>query len=179
MSADNPTPDPASAEEAADRPQAAGAAQGTVEQMAAERDKYLDLARRTAAELENFKKRSSREMSDERKYAVKPLVGELVPVLDNLDRALAAARGSMEGSELLAGLDLVRKQFRDAFGRHGVERVYPEGEPFDPNFHEAVMQQPDAAVDPMTVLQVVEEGYRMHDRVIRPAKVVVAVAPGG
>jgi molecular chaperone GrpE len=144
----------------------------------AERDKYLELARRTRADFENYQSRVRRDMESERKYAPMPFVKELLPAVDNLERALDSARGQPEAETMVQGLQIVHRQFLDALAKHGVEAVRAEGAPFDPNRHEAVMQQPSADHPPMTVLATVETGYLLYDRVIRPAKVIVAAAAG-
>lgn len=141
---------------------------------AAERDQYLDLAQRSRAEFENYQKRSSREREQERKYAYTPLALDLLPVIDNLERAMAAAKQAGETGPLVQGVAMVHTQFLDLLKRHGITRIEAEGEPFDPNVHQALMQQPARDVEPGTVLQVVEHGYVNQDRVLRPAKVVIA-----
>ena len=159
-------------------PDGATAPELSTEQLAAERDKYLEMAQRARADLENYQKRAVRDLQNERKYAVQPLATDLLPVLDNLDRALAAAQKHEQASSgLVEGVQLVQKQLLDAFAKHGIEGVDPIDEPFDPNFHEAVSQQPTAERPPMSVLMTLQKGYKLHDRVIRPAQVIVASAP--
>lgn len=149
-----------------------------LEKLIAERDHYLEMARRSRADFENYQKRISRELQTERKYALQPLLGDLLPVLDNLDRALEAAGGDFDGPArgLLEGIRMVRKQWLDALERHGVQAIQPEGQPFDYNCHEAVMQQPSDQ-PAMTVLKTLQTGYRLHDRVVRPAQVIVSLGP--
>jgi molecular chaperone GrpE len=141
---------------------------------AAERDEYLDLAQRTRAEFENFQKRNRTDRELERKYAYTPLVRDLLPVLDNLDRALAASQQAGEGGALAKGVAMVQSQFLDLLKRNGIVRIEAQSKPFDPNEHEAVMQKPSAEHAPNTVLQVLENGFMIHDRVLRPAKVIVS-----
>lgn len=169
--------DPASGDGLSDG--AADAPSGqTLEQITAERDRYLEIARRTRAEFENYQKRVQRDWDNDRRYAVQPVIAELLPAIDNLDRALATAKGQPDPSGVFAGVELVRKQIEDAFAKHGIRRIDPAmSEPFNPNEHEAILQQPIADKPPMTVLQVVQPGYRLHERVVRPAQVVVAVRP--
>ncbi|MGL4461289.1 MAG: nucleotide exchange factor GrpE [Planctomycetia bacterium] len=152
--------------------------------LTAERDKYLELAQHTRADFENFQRRMQREIQSERKYSPQSMLSDLLPVVDNLDRALQATKKSL-GEEtppplvatLLQGVELVRKQLLDAVGKHGVAPIHPAPpDAFDPNVHEALMQQSTAFHPPMTVLQTVQTGYRFHDRVLRPAHVIVAVA---
>lgn len=155
----------------------AKAEQVSVESLIAERDKYLEMARRVRADFDNYQKRVARDMQTERQYAAQPLIAALLPVVDNLDRALESA-SAQKGSDggIIEGVSLVRKQLQDAFEKHGVRAIAPEGDPFDPNVHEAVMQVPTNAQAPMTVIRTVQTGYMLHDRVIRPAQVIVAAA---
>jgi molecular chaperone GrpE len=148
-----------------------------IETLAKERDQYLEMARRVRADFENYQKRIARERQAEALYAPQSFVVDLLPVLDNLDRALESTKCQPDIDTLVRGVDLVRKQFADALTKHGVESIRPERESFDPNVHEAVMQEPTSEYPPMTVLQVVRTGYRLHERVIRPAQVVVAGPP--
>jgi len=141
------------------------------------RDEYLDLARQVRADFENYQKRSQRDLATERRYAQEPLARDLLPALDNLDRALDAAAKAGDQAALAKGVEMVRSQLLDALRRHGVTRIEAQGQPFDPNKHEAVMQQPGADVPPQTVLQVLEQGYMIHERVLRPARVIVSAAP--
>jgi len=141
---------------------------------AGERDQYLDLAQRTRAEFENFQKRNRNDRELERKYAYFPLVRDLLPVLDNLDRALAASQEAGETGALAKGVAMVQSQFLDLLKRNGIVRIEAQDKPFDPNAHEAVMQKPSADCEPNTVLQVLENGFMLHDRVVRPAKVIVS-----
>jgi molecular chaperone GrpE len=139
-----------------------------------ERDQFLALLQRTRADFENYQKRSQRDREQERRYWDGPLVLELLPALDNLERAMAAARQAGESGPLVQGVALVQTQILDILKRHGVTRIDAEGQPFDPNLHQAVMQQPSAAHPPNTVVQVLQQGFMLHDRVLRPASVVVS-----
>ncbi len=141
---------------------------------AGERDQYLDLAQRTRAEFENFQKRNRTEREAERKYAYTPLVRDLLPVIDNLERALTASQQAGESGALAQGVAMVQSQFLDLLKRNGIVRIDAQNKPFDPNEHQAVMQQPSAEHVPNTVLQVLENGFMIHDRVLRPAKVIVS-----
>lgn len=140
-----------------------------------DRDKYLDLLQRTRADFENYQKRVQRDMQQERKYCVLPLAQELLPALDNLERALAAARQAGETGALVQGVNMVYTQLLDALKRQGITRMEALHQPFDPTQHQAVMQQASPDHAPGTVLQVLQEGYKLHDRVLRPASVVVSV----
>jgi molecular chaperone GrpE len=141
---------------------------------AGERDQYLDLAQRTRAEFENFQKRNRNERDLERKFAYTPLVRDLLPVLDNLERALNASKEAGETGSLAQGVAMVQSQFLDLLKRNGIVRIEAQGKPFDPNEHEAVMQKPSPEHAPNTVVQVLENGFMIHDRVLRPAKVIVS-----
>jgi molecular chaperone GrpE len=144
---------------------------------AAERDQYLDLAARTRAEFENYQKRMQREREMERKYAFGPLAESLLPIYDNLDRAVAAAKQAGDSGPLVQGVAMVLTQFLELLKRHGFTRIDAEGKPFDPNLHQAVMQKPAEDVEPNTVVQVIEHGFMNQDRVLRPAKVIVSTNP--
>jgi molecular chaperone GrpE len=141
------------------------------------RDEYLYLAQRTRADFENYQKRMKRDQAEERRYAQAPLAADLLPALDNLERATAAAEQAGEKGPLVQGVAMVHTQLLDILRRHGVTRIEAQGQPFDPNCHQAVSQQPSKEHPPMTVVQVLEPGYRIHDRVLRPARVVVSTAP--
>ena len=135
-----------------------------------QRDEYLDLAQRTRADFENYQKRMQRDLAEERRYAQAPLAADLLPALDNLERATAAAKQAGEKGPLVQGVAMVQTQLLDVLRRHGITRIEAQGKPFDPNLHQAVMQQPSKEHPPMTVLQVLEQGYMIHDRVLRPAR---------
>lgn len=160
-------------------PETTPLAEGDIGKLTAERDHYLEMARRSRADFENYQKRVARDLQIERKYALQPLLGDLLPVLDNLDRALEAAGGDFDGPArgLLEGIRMVRKQWLDALQKHGVEALNPEGQSFDPNLHEAIMQQPSDEHPAMTVLKTLQIGYKLHDRVVRPAQVIVSLGP--
>jgi molecular chaperone GrpE len=141
------------------------------------RDEYLELAQRTRADFENYQKRVKRDLADERRYAQAPLASDLLAAIDNLERALSVAQQAGENSALVQGVGMVHTQLLDILRRHGISRIEAQGQPFDPNLHQAVMQQPSQEHPPMTVLQALEQGYLMHERVLRPARVIVATAP--
>lgn len=142
-----------------------------------ERDQQTDRALRAQAELENVRKRLMREADQMRQYAVAPLAAELLPLVDNLQRAIAAGESTGNIEELLLGLQMVSKSFEEALGRFGVEKIPAVGEQFDPNRHEALQQVPSPEHEAMQVIQEVETGWQMHDRVIRPSKVIVSSGP--
>jgi molecular chaperone GrpE len=141
------------------------------------RDQYLDLVQRTRAEFENYQKRQQRDLAAQLRFAQVPLASDLLGALDNLERATAAAEKAGEKGPLVQGVAMVRSQLLDVLRRHGITRMEVLGQPFDPNLHQAVMQQPSKDHPPMTVVQVLEPGYLIHDRVLRPASVAVSVAP--
>lgn len=145
-----------------------------LQKLAAERDQFLDMAQRQRAEFENYQKRNQKERELERRYGLAPLVLDLLPVLDNLDRALQAARQAGEQGALVQGVAMVQNQFLEQLKRHGITRIDAQGKPFDPNLHQAVMQQPQEGVEPNTVVTVLEQGYMNQDRLLRPAKVIVS-----
>jgi molecular chaperone GrpE len=142
-----------------------------------ERDEYLALLQRTRADFENYQKRVQRDLAEERRFAHSPFARELLPVLDNLRRALDTARTGRENDPVIQGVALVQSQLLDVFNRFGVTPIDALGRPFDPTVHEAVAQEPRSDVAPGTVVEVHEPGYRLHERVVRPARVVVASSP--
>jgi molecular chaperone GrpE len=153
--------------------------QATVEQMQAEIGEARDLLLRAQADLDNYRKRARRELEDEVRYANMPLLRDLLPVVDNIGRATAAAEKAeptAESAKLLEGFKLVAKQLDDVLARHHCVRIAALGQPFDPNLHQAILQQPSREVPPGTVVTVAQEGYQLHDRVVRPAQVIVSTA---
>ena len=180
----------AAAEEAARVAQAAATAAETTppleqpaqpptdEQVAAlilERDQLKDQLLRLRADFDNYRKRTARETERTRKMAAEDLIRDLLPVLDNLDRALAHASDPSEG--LAQGVEMVFKQLSDVLAARGVEAIPAVGEPFDPNVHEALSQQPSPDLPAHTVMTEWQRGYRIGDNVLRPAKVVVSGGP--
>ena len=143
----------------------------------AERDENRNLALRTQAELENYRKRVNREREEDARYRALPLAKDLLPATDNLRRAVQAAGASGSAEELIRGVELVLRQLDEALARHDVKPIAAEGETFDPNRHDALTQVPSPDHEPMTVLQEVERGYTLHDRVLRPSKVIVSAGP--
>jgi molecular chaperone GrpE len=141
-----------------------------------ERDQFLELLQRTRADFENYQKRLQRDLQQERRYSASPLAMELLPALDNLERALAAAEQAGEKTPLVQGVKMVHTQLLDALNRQGITRVEPLNQAFDPNQHQAVMQQ-SSELPANTVVQVLQPGYMIHDRVLRPASVAVSVPP--
>jgi molecular chaperone GrpE len=158
--------------------QALEAAISDTDQLAADLAAANDRVLRLQAEMQNLRNRTSREIADERKYAALPIMRDLLPVVDNIDRAIEAAEKSGEAENLLAGFRLVRQQLATLLSQHHCEPIEPVGETFDPNFHEAILQQPSADSPAGIVTLVTQTGYRMHDRVVRPAQVIVSSGPG-
>jgi molecular chaperone GrpE len=136
-----------------------------------ERAEYLELAQRTQADFENYRKRAAKEAAAAGDRAKAGLVRELLPVVDNLERALATAP---EGDPLLDGVRMVHGQLVAVLERSGVRGFDPSGETFDPTEHEALTTRPADGADPGIVVDVVEKGYRLNDTVLRPARVVVS-----
>ena len=128
------------------------------------------------AEFENYQKRTQRDLAQERRYWHAGLALDILPILDNFERAVIAAQQAGETGPLVQGVAMIQAQVLDALKRHGITRIEAQGQPFDPNLHQAVMQQPSADHPPNTVLQVLEQGFMIHDRVLRPARVAVSVA---
>lgn len=148
--------------------------QGDLEELlatAAQRDEYLALAQRTQADFENYRKRMARESGLAQQRGFSKLAKELLPALDNLDRALEAAD---QDDPLLQGVRLVRTELAAALGRCGIESFAPVGEVFDPAQHEAMAQQPVEDAESGTVAEVYQLGYRLGEHIIRPARVLVA-----
>lgn len=146
------------------------------EQADAFRERYL----RSVAELENFRKRAARERQEAVQFASQGLLEKLVPVLDNLDMALTAVAGSAQGASvdtLKTGVEMVLGQLRNTLRDAGLEEIQVAGQPFNPSWHEAVSQVETSEVPEGTVVQQLRKGYRLHQRLLRPATVVVARAP--
>ena len=136
-------------------------------------DEYLALAQRTQADFENYRKRAAREAAAAQERGVARLVKELLPAIDNLDRALKAAAAD-DDSQLAVGIRLVHTDLLAALARVGVEPFSPDGEQFDPQLHEAVAQQPVDGLESGLVAEVFQQGFRLGDSVLRPARVLVA-----
>jgi molecular chaperone GrpE len=138
----------------------------------AKRDEYLSDLQRLAADFDNYRKRVARDQEQLVARAHEGLVKELLPVLDDLERALGAAEVHDEAT-VVEGVRLVQRALADQLAREGLEEIAADGA-FDPHVHEALLSQPGEGAEPGTVLQVVQKGYRLGDRVLRPARVVVA-----
>jgi molecular chaperone GrpE len=143
--------------------------------VAAERDEYLALAQRVQADFDNYRKRALRDQERLVAHAHERLVRELLPILDDLERALEAAERHEE-AQLVDGVELVQKSLRAALAKEGLTEIDTSGQ-FDPHVHEALLTQPAEDADPGSVLDVVQRGYRLGDKVVRPARVIVAAEP--
>jgi molecular chaperone GrpE len=147
-----------------------------IAQLKQERDELRDQALRARAEFANYQKRAKQQADSDRVYAVGSLAKDLLDPLDNLDRAIDALRA--KGAEgITAGLDMVQKQLHEIMARHGIEPIHAHGHPFDPNLHEAILQQPSHEHPEGTVVGEMSKGYMIRDRVLRPSKVAVSVRP--
>jgi molecular chaperone GrpE len=171
-----PAPEPEAAEAAEAEPAVAEAeaveeAVDELAELAAKRDEYLALAQRTQADFENYRKRMAREVGVAEKRGTAKLAKELLPALDSLGRALEHAG---DDAHLAEGLTLVQKELLGALARAGIESYSPQGEPFDPNAHEAMAQQPVEGAETGTIVEVYQQGFRHGETVLRPARVVVA-----
>ena len=155
-------------------------------QCAEQKDRVL----RLHAEMENLRNRTARELAAERKYGCLPLLKDILPVIDNVDRALESAqqeeplsrqadkaKPGTDPSGLLEGFLLVRQQLLSVLEQHHCEPIDALGQPFDPQFHEAILQQPSADQPKDHVMMVTQAGYRLHDRVVRAAQVIVSAGP--
>jgi len=157
--------------------------QGSVEMLTREVAESRDKMLRTLAEMENLRKRTSREVADARTYGITGFARDVLEIADNLQRALdavpAEARAAADPGlkALIEGVELTERSLLNALEKHGVRKLDPVGERFDPNFHQAMFEVPDASVPAGTVVQVVQAGYMISERVLRPA--LVAVSKGG
>jgi molecular chaperone GrpE len=152
---------------------AAEAAGGELASLQAKADENWERYLRAAAELENVRKRSARDVENAHKFALERFGKELLAVRDTLEMGVAAAENASVES-LLEGKNATLKLLATVMSQFGIEEVNPEGEPFDPEFHEAISMQPSDAVEPGSVVQVVQKGYTLNGRLLRPAMVIVA-----
>ena len=178
-----PAPDVDAQDTPADGPEAglepateAELVEADLRERAEKADAYLALAQRTQADFENYRKRSTRDLRAAELRGMSRVARELLPALDNLERALAAVEASGEDQEhhLTQGIRLVQSELAAALARSGIEGYAPRGERFDPAVHEAVAQQPVEGFEAGTIVEVLQAGYRLNDAVLRPARVIVA-----
>jgi len=142
----------------------------------ADLDRFRDLALRSQADFENYKKRAAREKEDAVKYANSSLLQRLVSILDNFELGLAAAKTEGTQSPIYSGMVLVQKQLNDLLEENGLQAIEAEGKKFDPNLHEAIAHEPSGTPEE-TVIRQARRGYRFKDRLLRPARVVVSSGP--
>src|SRR6202171_4120683 len=143
----------------------------------ADLDRFRDLAQRTQAEFENYKKRCAREKEEGIKYANTGLLEKLVPIIDNFELGLSAARGEGAGSPIYSGMSLVLKQLNDFLAENGLQTIDAVSTEFDPNLHEAIAHEPSEEFPEGTVIRQARRGYKLKDRLLRPSSVVVSSGP--
>ena len=142
--------------------------------LAAEVEKYKDMALRSRAELDNYRKRVVREKEESIRYANSSLLEDLLPILDNFELGLASAKTATDAAGIVMGLEMVRKQLEDFLRNYGIDTIDATGADFDPNVHDAVAQEASAEVAEGKVIRQVRKGFKLKDRLIRPASVVVS-----
>lgn len=148
-----------------------------LEDARARADAHWDQVLRARAELENFRKRAERDIEAAHKYGLERIIGELLPVLDSLESGLAAAAGQGAADKLLEGMALTHKLLISVLEKFNVKALDPVGQKFDPKLHQAMSAVESKDAEPDTVLTVCQKGYLLHERLIRPALVIVAKAP--
>src|SRR5438045_6932145 len=148
-----------------------------VANMQADLDRFRDLAMRSQADFENYKKRSAREKEEAIKYANASLLEKLVSIVDHFELGLEAARGENEKSPIYSGMSLVLKQLQDFLAENGLRPIDAVGQEFDPNLHEAIAHEPSDEIPEGTVIRQTRRGYRLKDRLLRPSAVVVSSGP--
>lgn len=148
-----------------------------VAELQAEADKWKDLALRTAADLDNLRKRTAREKDEARQFANARLLERLLPIVDNFEWGLQAARAESESSTIYQGMSMVLRQLDDLLASESVEAIDATGQAFDPNVHEAMGQQPSDEVPEGHVISQSRRGYRLRERLLRPAAVIVSSGP--
>jgi len=177
--AGSPAPD----DEAAERQPAERDAFAVIDALNAENGQLKDRVLRTLAEMENLRRRTEREVADAKTYGVTSFARDMLTVVDNLARALehlpaeARAAADPQIQSVIEGVELTARDLEAALGRHGVRKLDPKGRKFDPNFHQAIFEAPDETLPAGTVSQVVQSGWTIGDRVLRPA--MVGVSKGG
>jgi molecular chaperone GrpE len=166
---------------AAARAEKAGKIGSATEQKVAELEQQVreanERALRSHAELENYRKRAARELVEERRYAIVPFARDLLSVVDNLERAIEAAQKTSDSSGLLDGVKMVATQLEGVLKAHQCVRIETVGTPFDPNQHQAIAQESSDVHSAGSITRAVQSGFKLHDRVIRPAQVFVSTGP--
>ena len=168
-------------EEAAAETKAAGAAAAAAEEneetsvarLQADMERFKELAMRSSADLDNYRKRVAREKEQDIKYSNARFFEKLIPILDNFELGLDAARAGNDASSILSGMDMVLKQLQDFLSGSGVQVVDAMGQQFDPNLHEAIAQEASEEPEGIVVRQI-RKGFKLHDRLLRPANVIVS-----
>jgi len=178
---ENSAPSEAKPETAADSSAANATAEAAEENLLDQLRNDLEAAKervlRSQAELENYRKRAAREIEEHRRYANLPLMQDLLPVLDNIERTIAAAEKTQDVAGLLEGVKLVAQQFEEVFARYHCVRIGALHLPFDPHLHHAISQQVTDEFPPNTVVLVAQPGFKLYDRVVRPSQVLVSRGP--
>ena len=149
-----------------------------VAQLQADVEAARDAALRAQADAQNVKRRAEQDVEKARKFALERFAGDLLPVVDNLERALEAASDDEAVRPIVEGVELTLKSFLDAIGKYNIEQLNPEGEPFDPQLHQAMSMVDNPDVEPNTVIAVVQKGYTLNGRLVRPAMVMVSKSGG-
>jgi molecular chaperone GrpE len=178
MTADteNPNPDQPAAEDDAINQLFSSAPDARIEQLQAELKKAQDESLRQTAEFENFRKRKQREMEEERRYAIQPFARDLLAVVDNLERAIEASAAS-DANSLRDGVKLVSALLQNVLAQHNCVRIPGVGSQFDPNYHQAIAQEASSEHAAGVVSREAQVGYKLYDRVVRPAQVFVSTGP--
>jgi molecular chaperone GrpE len=148
--------------------------EGSFSQLQSDLERFRDLALRSQADFDNFRKRSTREKEEAVRYANSSLLERLIPIIDNFELGLAAASSSAENSPILAGMSMVARQLNDFLSEFGVTPIDAAGKPFDPNLHEAIAHERSATVPEGHVITQVRKGFKLKDRLLRPANVIVS-----
>lgn len=151
--------------------------EATGDALASEVEKYKDMALRSRADLDNYRKRAAREKEESIRYANSSLIESLVPIFDNFELGLGAARTATDTAGIIMGLDMVRKQLEDFLRDQGVQVIDAQNAVFDPNLHDAVAQEASEEIPEGQVLRQVRKGFKLKDRLIRPASVIVSTGP--
>jgi molecular chaperone GrpE len=165
------------AEDETPKPTQGAAEQDEDEGLQADLDRFRDLALRSQADFENYKKRSAREKEEAVKYANSALLERLIHIVDNFELGLEAARSEGETSPVFSGMSMVLKQLMDFLTEQGLQPIDATGEKFDPNLHEAIAHEPSEQFPEGVVIRQTRRGYRMKDRLLRPSSVVVSSGP--
>ncbi len=150
----------------------------TIEQLQADVEAARDSALRAQADAQNVKRRAEQDVEKARKFALERFSGDLLPIVDNLERALEAATEDEAVKPIVEGVELTLKSFLDVLGKNNIEQINPEGEPFDPQLHQAMSMVENPDVEPNSVIAVVQKGYSLNGRLIRPAMVMVSKSAG-